>query len=79
MGICSSIRVRILCLSLGFAQRQVIRLGLPATFVTIFLLLRPQDVFENDSTDHHAKDEEPSGDEETCEHAAKDANGMGAI
>ena len=79
MGVRSSIRVRVLGSSLGLAQRQVIRLGLPTAFVTIFLLLRPQDVFENDSTDHHAKDEEPSGDEETCEHAAKDANGMGAI
>lgn len=79
MRISGSIRVRILRSSLSFAQRQVIRLGLPSTLITIFLFLRPENIFENDSTNHHAKDEEPAGDKETSEHAAKDADRMGAI
>jgi len=61
-------RIRISCLTL--CQSQVRIFGLPATFITVFLLLRPQNVFENYGTDHHAKDEEPASDEETSENAA---------
>jgi hypothetical protein len=75
----SSIRIRILRSSLSFAQRQVIRLSLPTTLITVFLLLRPEDVLENDSTYHHAEDEEPADDEETGEYAAEDANGTAVI
>lgn len=55
---------------LAFRQRQVGILSLPATFITIFLFLWPQNVFEDDGTDHHTKDEKPASDEETSEHAA---------
>jgi len=79
MRVRSSIRVRILCSSLSFAQRQVIRFGFPTTLVTIFLLLRPKDILKNDGADHHAKDEEPTRYEQTGKHTAEDTNGTTVI
>jgi hypothetical protein len=79
MSLRSPLGIWILCLSLGLAQRQVKFFGLPTTFVTIFLFLRPENVFEDDRTDHHAKDKEPAGYEQTSKYAAKDTDGTAVI
>jgi hypothetical protein len=74
MSLCSPLRIWVLCLSLSLAQRQVKFLGLPTTLITIFLFLRPEDIFEDDRTDHHAKDKEPACYEQASENAAKNAD-----
>jgi hypothetical protein len=79
MSLRSPLRIWALCLSLSLAQCQVKLFGLPTTFVTIFLFLWPENVFENDRTDHHAKDKEPAGHEQTSEYAAKDTDGTAVV
>jgi hypothetical protein len=64
---------------LSFAHRQVKLFSLPTTFITIFLFLRPENIFEYNGTDHHAKHKEPAGYEETSEYAAKDTDAAAPI
>lgn len=73
----TALRVRVACFALR--QSQVRILSLPATFITIFLLLWPQNVFEDDGTNHHTKDEEPASNEETSEYAAYNADGFATV
>lgn len=79
MRISGPTRIRVVRSCLSPAQRQVIRLCLPTTLITIFLLLRPKNIFEDDGAYHHAKDKEPAGHKKTSEYAAKNADRMGAI
>lgn len=47
---------------------------LPATFVTVFLLLRPEYLFLNDCADHAAEDKYPHANEQACHDTTQYSN-----
>ena len=51
--------------------------GLEATFVFVFSLLRPENLLQHDSSDHHSNNEEPGKDQNRCHDTADDLNRSG--
>ena len=52
------------------------RITLPASLVAIFLLLRPENLLQHDGAQHGRDDEEPDENEQACEDAADDPDGL---
>lgn len=51
---------------------RTVHVRLPPSFVSVFLLLRPQDLFRHHGSYHHRDDEEPHDDEQAHEYTSND-------